>query len=163
VRVQDAGGFGLLMIILNSMVVTSLGYLFVVLLDDRSRVISLLYLGTRILEGVFLGFGGILLYFAAVVPDGTLASAVSTINNAAYQTGMFSLGIGSILLFWSMHAGKQLPSWLGIWGIVGYALLGASAVLDLSGSTLSTYAIVPGGLFEVVFAIWMIFRGIKEG
>lgn len=153
---------GLLMIILNSMVVASVGYLFVVLLDNERRVMSSLYLGTRILEAVLLGIGGVLLYSAAIVPDGVLAAAIPTINNTAYQMGMFCLGIGSILLFSSLVARKQLTSWLGIWGVVGYALLSVGSVLDLFGSELSMYAIIPGGLFEVVFAFWMIFRGIDK-
>jgi hypothetical protein len=158
--IMAAPQIGLILIVLNSMVVTSLGYLFVVLLENSDPVVSKLYLGTRILEAVFLAFGGILLYSSAVVPDGALAAAVPTINNGAYQMGMFSLGIGSTLLFWSMLAKKLLPKWLGVWGIVGYVLLSAGSVLDLWGSTMSMYVIVPGGVFEVVFAFWMILKGV---
>ena len=153
---------GLLMIVLNSMVVTSLGYLSIILLGDSGRVVSSLYLGTRILEAAFLAFGGFMLYSAAVIPDGTLVAAVSIINDGAYQMAMFSLGIGSVLLFWSMTGKKQLPMWLGIWGITGYALLSTGSVLGLWGSSMSMYVAIPGGLFEVLFAFWMIFKGIDD-
>ena len=154
---------GLLMIVLNSMVVTSLGYLFVILLGDSGRVVSSLYLGTRILEAAFLAFGGFMLYSAAVIPDGALVTAVPIINDGAYQMAMFSLGIGSVLLFWSMTGKKQLPMWLGIWGITGYALLSTGSVLGLWGSSMSMYVAIPGGLFEVTFAFWMIFKGVDSG
>lgn len=161
--IMAAPQIGLILIVLNSIVVTSLGYLFVVLLENSSPLVSKLYLGTRILEAVFLAFGGILLYSSAVVPNGVLAAAVPTINNGAYQMGMFSLGIGSTLLFWSLFAKKLLPKWLCIWGIVGYLLLSTGSVLGLWGNSMSLYIIGPAGLFELVFAIWIMFKGVDHG
>jgi hypothetical protein len=53
--------------------------------------------------------------------------------------------------------------WLCIRGIIGYVLLSTGSVLDLWGSPISVRLIIPGGLFELVFAFRMVFKGLDHG
>jgi hypothetical protein len=44
-------------------------------------------------------------------------------------------------------------------GLVGYALLATGTVAELAGFRIGTALSIPGGLFEVAFAVTMLFRG----
>ena len=54
----------------------------------------------------------------------------------------------------------RLLQWLGWWGLAGYALLAAGALSALIGHDVSLALSVPGGLFELVFGVWLMARGL---
>ncbi|HET8914533.1 MAG TPA: hypothetical protein VFM91_02395, partial [Propionibacteriaceae bacterium] len=55
-----------------------------------------------------------------------------------------------------------VPGWLAVWGMVGYAVLAAGALLELIGLGLGLVLAIPGGLFEVVLGVTLIARGFPE-
>ena len=47
-----------------------------------------------------------------------------------------------------------------MWGVIGYAMLAAGAVLELaSGRSIALAFAVPGGLFEIALGIFLLWRG----
>jgi hypothetical protein len=81
---------------------------------------------------------------------------------------MVILGLGSLMLFCSLYKSKLIPRFISIWGLIGYALLLASAVLDILGiidtvKGAGAVPYIPGGLFElVVFPVWLIVWGFNS-
>jgi hypothetical protein len=75
---------------------------------------------------------------------------------------MLVLGIGSIPMCLTLLKHKITPSWLAIWGAAGYAVFAFGFLMELFGKAWSMYLLGPGGLWEVVFAIWLIIRGSKK-
>ena len=108
---------------------------------------------TRVFEGVFLAVRAI-----------ALLVGFADTNFLAYTIAMAGLGIGigigSLFFCVALHRSRLVPQLLAVWGFVGYASFAAGSFLELAGvagaGLLST---VPGGLFEIFFAIWLIARG----
>jgi hypothetical protein len=80
---------------------------------------------------------------------------------------MILLGVGSLLVFATFYRSRLLPRWLSVWGLVGYALLLASALLSLLGLVdtvrgAGMVLYIPGGVFELlVFPAWLIVKGFR--
>jgi hypothetical protein len=52
---------------------------------------------------------------------------------------------------------------LAAWGFIGYACFAAGNLLELFGvAGAALVAAIPGGLFELTFAIWLIARGFAS-
>lgn len=154
-------GIGTFLILLNTLAVVSIGVLLYPILERQNPTIALGYTVTRVLEGLFLAVGALFLTLQKL-PD--LPRSFSQIGNMqAYLMGMFILGIGSLFFCYSMMKSKIIPYGLALWGFIGYFLLSLGCALDLIlGLNISLYFLVPGGLFEFVFALWLIIKGFGE-
>ena len=81
---------------------------------------------------------------------------------------MIILGFGSLFICYLFYQSKLIPSFLSVWGFIGYALLLASAVLDISGvidtiNGAGAIMYIPGGVWElIVFPIWLIVKGFNS-
>jgi hypothetical protein len=57
---------------------------------------------------------------------------------------------------------RLVPRFLAAWGAVGYAVFAAGSILELGGVTgAGLLSVIPGGLFELTFGIWLIARGFR--
>lgn len=142
---------GVLMMLLNSVAVVAIGVLMLPILRQRTPAIAIGYLATRIFEGAFLAVGAIALFVG-------LASA----NVIAYNIAMAGLGLGSLFFCVALYASRMVPRFLAVWGFVGYASFAAGSMLELAGvAGAGLISAIPGGLFEISFAIWLIARGFR--
>ena len=154
---------GVLLIVVNSIAVIAIGALMYRLAATTSPSIRFAYLGGRLFEGVFLAVGAIfvmLLIPAAEAGDADLARVLTEGNDVAYQMGMIGLCAGSIPLLWALAKGSAMPLWLGIWGVAGYATFGTGAALEIFDVPAGVILTVPGGIWEVTFAIYLIWKGL---
>lgn len=138
---------GALLIIANSVMVLFIGILLRKTLILYNPTVSNIYLFTRIIEALAL---------ASVLLN------VSALNDLGYILAMLVLGIGSIPMCLTLYKHKISPSWLAIWGVVGYAVFAFGFLMELFGKEWSMYLLGLGGLWEIVFAIWLIVRGSKS-
>ena len=58
-----------------------------------------------------------------------------------------------------MFRSRLVPRWLAGWGLVGYALHMVGAGAELFGLPVSLVLLIPGGIFEVTLAIWLLVKG----
>jgi len=57
---------------------------------------------------------------------------------------------------------KEVPRLLAAFGVVGYVSLASAMIVErLGNDALSLKFLAVAGLFEVSFALWLIFRGFK--
>lgn len=140
---------GAVMMLLNSAAVISIGALMLPVLRPHAPAVAVGYLVTRIFEGAFLAVGAI-----------ALLVGVSNTNFLAYNVAMAGLGIGSLFFCGALYRSRLVPRFLAVWGFVGYALFAAGCFLELAGvAGAGLVSAIPGGLFEIIFAIWLIARG----
>ncbi len=147
---------GIALMLLNSAVVIGIGVLMFPILGAHNKAVAAGYLGTRIFEGVVLAVGVVSL----VVLTGS--SAIHA-NAVFYNIAEAGLGIGSLFFCAVLFRTGLVPRWLAGWGFIGYACFAGGNLLELSGvAGAALVAAIPGGLFELTFAIWLIARGFAS-
>lgn len=165
---------GISLLLLNSITVVGIGIVLYPVLRQRSSGIALTYLLTRFGEALLLVIGliGLLLLSDIGREYGTggpsyqleiAANLALRSNYYLYQLAMIVLGIGSVLFCGSLYRSKLVPRSVAVWGISGYVLLAAGAVLELSEVPLGVAFALPGGLFELFLAGWLFVKGFREG
>jgi len=145
-------GIGVAMMLVNTGVVIAIGAFLYPILRPHSPAVAVGYLATRLFEGAVLAGGAIAL----------VSGAVAT-NTLAYNIAMAGLGIGSLFFCVVLFRSGLVPRSLAVWGFIGYAAFATGCVLEMLGvAGAGLPATIPGGLFEIVFAIWLLVRGFNS-
>ncbi|HEX6681479.1 MAG TPA: DUF4386 domain-containing protein [Candidatus Limnocylindrales bacterium] len=142
---------GTALTLLNSVIVATIGVLvFRALRPHRARA-AWIYLTARGAEAALLGAGVIL-----------LNAAQPQAADTAYQFAMLALGLGSLPFCAALPRAGWVPRWLAVWGFLGYALLAAGSLAALGGTDTGLLLSIPGGLFEVVFGVTLLYKGFSR-
>ena len=145
-------GIGAGMMLLNTAAVIAIGVVVYPVLRRHSPRVAVGYLTTRIFEGTLLAIGAI-----------TLLNGAADANTLAYNVAMAGLGIGSLFFCAVLYRARLVPRFLAAWGFIGYASFAAGCVLELFGvAGAGLPATIPGGLFELFFATWLLVRGFSS-
>lgn len=145
---------GAVLMLLNSAAVIAIGVLMLPILRPRTPIIAVGYLATRIFEGVVLAIGVISLL--------TLLAGAVAGNFLAYNVAMAVLGIGSLFFCVALFRSRLVPRFLAVWGFFGYASFALGCILELLGfAGAGLVSTIPGGLFELFFAVWLIVKGFN--
>ena len=158
-RSRSAASFvtGATLMLLNTAFVIGIGVLMFPILRPHSKAIAAGYLATRIFEGAVLAIGVVSLI---VVAD---SAAAIHANSVFYNIGEAGLAIGSLFFCALLFRTALVPRWLAAWGFIGYACFAGGNLLELFGvAGAALVAAIPGGLFELTFAIWLIARGFAS-
>lgn len=139
---------GAVLIIINSIMLLSIGILFRRTLRQYNELVGNIYLVTRVLEAVGL---------ASIVLN--LIPAVHIPDTYGYFPAMVILGLGSIPMCLTLYKHRISPSWLAIWGIIGYIIFSFGFLMELFGKTWSMYLLILAALWEITFAIWLLIKG----
>lgn len=157
--------FGAFAMLLNSVIVAAIGVLSYYVLRTSHPLIATGYLVARLAEAVILGVGIIALLSLAPLSGSngdsasTLAANLYATNALAFQVAMLGLAIGSVFFCLALQWTAYVPRWLAIWGVVGYAIFGLGAALELLDLSPGMWTFIPGGLFEVALGITLLRRG----
>ena len=130
----------------------------------------------RSVEAVFSAAAGLalvaLLVLARSTDPGTarvVADLVLTLRESAnYVVGVIVFGIAATMYYAVMFRVRLLPRWLVVWGLVGVALIVATALVTLLDGP--PYAIegavavlaAPIAVQEVVLGVWLLGRGFQD-
>ena len=143
--------------------------LFFPILENHGKRTALAYLAAMIVEVVLMTFGA--LFLLMLVPLGQsavgtgVAKALGTLltesNTMAYQISQMSLGIGAFFLCWLLFRTRLIPQWLAGWGVIGYALHATGAIAEIFGLPISLILLIPGGIFELALAFWLLIKGLQ--
>jgi hypothetical protein len=149
--------------------------LFFPILEPYSKRIALTYLSALTVEVVLVAVGALgILMVVPLSRQGVDAGAASAIgakalgsiaiqwNTMAYQIGEMSLCIGGAFLSLLLLRTRLIPRPLAVWGLVGYAIFMAGLTAEIFGIHISLILSGPGGLFEIVFACWLLFKGFRQ-
>lgn len=139
---------GALLIISNSLLVLFIGILLKKTLQLYSILVGNIYLVTRSIEAIAL---------ASIVLN--LIPSIHISSDYSYFISMLILGLGSIPMCLCLYKYRILPSWLALWGALGYIIFAFGFLMELLGKKWSMYFLIFGGLWEITFAIWLIIKG----
>ncbi|MCB1178793.1 MAG: DUF4386 domain-containing protein [Leptospiraceae bacterium] len=166
---------GSFLMLLNSLCVAGIGILAYPILNKYNNSIANTYFITRIIEAIFLTLGIISLFLMSYSTEffnlnlsleilSILPKIFYKFNYYSYNIAMFFLGAGSLSFCYLLFSNKLIPGFLSIWGLIGYLIFSIGCVLEIYGFEVGTTFAIPGGLFELVFGFWLIFKGfnIKE-
>lgn len=157
-----------LLLLLNSVAVVLIAVqVYPVLASLRPRV-ALAYLCVRMAEALLLAGGLLALLLLPELVAAEQAGAGHSLvglalrtNFLAFQLAMLVLGVGSLAFCRLLGRAGLVPAALAWWGLLGYALLAVGAVLELLGLPYGVLLSLPGGLFEVALAVWLLAKGFN--
>jgi hypothetical protein len=61
-----------------------------------------------------------------------------------------------------LYHSKLVPRPLSVWGFIGYIIFISGTILALFGYNVDVLLDIPGGLFEITLAIWLIVKGFNS-
>lgn len=138
-------------------------------LERHGKRTAVAYLATMIFEMAMMTVGVLALLMLIPLADQAdqlghdaaqaLGSLAVDANETAYQIGQLSLAFGCLFLCALLFRTGLVPRWLAGWGLVGYALHMAGAAAEIFGAPISLVLLIPGGIFEVTLAIWLLVKG----
>jgi hypothetical protein len=169
---------GALLILFMATGIVGIAILLFPVIRTRNETVAVTYLAFRIIECVLLIVGSVVSlvlaplcakFVTSSTPNPAWLQAIVAmavnVRYSAFQIAMVLLGVGSLLVFATFYRSELIPRWLSAWGLIGYALLLASALLSILGlvdtvSGMGMILYIPGGVFELfAFPIWLIAKG----
>ena len=166
---------GAFLMLLNTVVDISKGVLFFPILENHGKRTALVYLAAIVVQVVFLDIGALFLLMlvplAGIAADAGassaawapgIASLLTESNTLAYNVGQATLSFGGVFLCLLLFRTRLIPQLLAGLGVVGYVLHAGGAVSEIFGLPISLYLLIPGAIFEVGIAFWLIFKGFNS-
>ena len=93
----------------------------------------------------------------------TVGTVVLAIRDWAFPIGSGLVwSLSAVILNYLLIPKKLIPRWLSIWGFVGGALSFANYVPQFFGIASVEILFLPIGVQEMVFAFWLIVKGIRS-
>ena len=143
--------------------------LFYPIVENHGKRTALAYLAAMIVEVVLLSLGALCLLMlvplgqSAVGTGGgqALGTLLTEANTMAYQISQMFLGFGAFFLCWLLYRTRLIPQWLAGWGVIGYVLHVAGAIAEIFAIPISLILLIPGGLFELAVAFWLLIKGFN--
>jgi hypothetical protein len=172
--VQTTLILGAFLMLGNTVVDVSKGVLFFPILENHGKRTALVYLAAIVVQVVFLDIGA--LFLLMLVPLAQIASDVGAAsaawapglgslltesNTIAYNVGQATLSFGGLFLCLLLFRTRLIPQVLAGLGVVGYVLHGAGSISEIFGLPLSLFLLIPGALFEIGIALWLILKGFQ--
>jgi Domain of unknown function (DUF4386) len=161
--------------LMNTVVDIGKGVLFFPILENHGRRTALVYLAAIVVQVVFLDIG--VLFLLMLVPLAQIAadvgassaawapglgSLLTESNTIAYNVGQATLSFGGVFLCLLLFRTRLIPQVLAGLGVVGYVLHAAGSISEIFGLPLSLFLLIPGALFEIGIAFWLIIKGFNS-
>lgn len=148
------------------------GILMFPVLKRFSDRIAFGYFGARIIDAIFVGVMALLILFQIPLANEYMKGGASETFQAlsavftqgqlyAYHFGMLSVGVAGLMLCYLFFRTQLVPRFLGVWGLVGYAVILGGSVLEVLGFNLNLIHTIPGGLWELFIGVWLIVKGFN--
>lgn len=166
---------GMLLELINSAAVVGIAVMLFPILKKHNETIALGYVGFRVIESAILIVGAISLlllitlsqeYMKAGAPEASYFQTIGTLaikgHSLAFQLAMIVLGLGSLMFCYLLYQSKLIPRFISVLGLIGYASLSTSALLEILGTNTGMILYLPGALFEIILPIWLIVKGFNS-
>ena len=171
---------GAFLVFLMGVACAGIGLALYPIMKKYSTGLAIGVVGFRVAEGILEILGGVITigllalsqeFVKAGAPDAAYFQTIGAIIKA----GDAWLSNGACLLCWCIGAlmyyvvfyqYRLVPRWISVWGLIGITLVTIAGVLVLLGvipgfGTVQMIASLPIAPQEMVFAIWLIVKGIK--
>ena len=166
---------GAFLMLLNTVVDIGKGVLFFPILENHGRRTAFVYLAAIVVQVVFLDIGALFLLMlvplAQIAADAGassaawapgIASLLTESNTLAYNIGQATLSFGGVFLCLLLYRARLIPQLLAGLGVFGYVMHAGGAISEIFGLQISLYLLIPGALFEIGIALWLIVKGFNS-
>jgi uncharacterized membrane protein len=142
------------------------GMLMFPVLNRHSQRNAVSYLGARVMDAVFVAIMALFILLQIPLASEYMKAAAANAEFTqaqlyAYHFGMLTVGCAGLMLNYAFYRARLLPRVLGIWGLVGYAVILCGSVLEIMGFNLNLLHTLPGGLWELFVGVWLIVKGFN--
>lgn len=159
--------------------VTGIGVFMFPILKKYNEGFALGYFGFRLIESICIIIASITLLsivtisseYAAGSLDFTnyqaLGALLLVLQNWSFEIGtLIFLGIGGLFIYYPLYEMDLVPKVLTIWGLIGAICVLLYGLLSLFGLTADSITLnllaAPIAIQEMVFAVWLIFKGFNS-
>ena len=157
--------FGIVLEFINSPAVIGIASLMYPLLRKKNEWIATGYVASRIIEVGLLMISSVCVLVLAFAAPETMQQVGGTLlifRELLFQMAMISLGAGSIFMCYVLYSEHLTPRTLSLLGIIGYVALFFSGFLGLLSHSEPVIWLIPVGLFEIAFPVWLIVKGFSQ-
>ena len=166
---------GAFLVLIDAVAVAGIGIMIFPVLKKRDEAFALAYTGARLAEGILFVVNVIFIltllslsqdFVNAGAPVDSHYQVLGTVLLAAGDWA-FLLGFGlaftisALILNFVLYQSKLVPRWLSGWGFIGAVLLWVYYLLQFVGVNQVEILFLPIAVQEMVFAIWLIFKGFN--
>ncbi|MBD1584655.1 DUF4386 domain-containing protein [Pseudoalteromonas sp. S16_S37] len=89
-----------------------------------------------------------------------MATALKAERFTTFSMGMLSLSIAGFFLNITLFKYRMVPRLLSVLGLIGYAMLLMKVIFGFLGVKFAgVWMYIPGGLFEFLLPMWLLFKG----
>ena len=162
-----------------SVSVIGIGFMMYPILKKHNEGLALGYVSFRLVEGICIIISSISLLSIITVSkefvNGTIDTShyqsvvtlLLTLQDWSFLIGtLIFLGLGGLILYYSLYEQKLVPRILSIWGLIGAALVvlyGLFGLFDFATDSIALNLLAaPIAIQEMVFAVWLIIKGFKR-
>nr|WP_315155712.1 DUF4386 domain-containing protein [uncultured Flavobacterium sp.] len=85
--------------------------------------------------------------------------AINIWEEHVYFLAMLILGLSSIPMCLILCKHNITPTWLVIWGVIGYAVFSFAFLMEFFCKQWSMYHLILAGFWELTFGKWLIIKG----
>jgi hypothetical protein len=169
---------GILLEFVMAVAVASIPIVMYPILSKQNQSMALGYVAGRLVEGIMFTVGGICMLallshskgavqtFAVDTVWTQISLTLLSIRSAESVFAQFSFSLGSLMFYYLLYKSELIPRWLSGWSLIGAALFLTSAFMVMfgldSGSSLYIGLNAPGGLGEMILAVYLIAKGFNE-
>lgn len=171
-------GLAVLFWIILAASVSVIGFMMYPILKKYHEGLALGYIGFRITESICIIISSIALLSILTISQNYISGIIETANyqplgyllltlqNWSFEIGtLIFLGIGGFFIYYPLYHLKYVPRWLSGWGIIGAGCILLYGLLGLFGLTADSMLLnilaAPIAIQEMVFAVWLIFKGFN--
>lgn len=159
---------------ITSIGIVALAVLLYMVVKKQNPLLSLVALGWWIAEAVTLSVSAIAMFLLVPVGEtyveaGSSSSSLlavgetlANLHDRAYDVHMAFFAIGGLLWYFLIYQSRRVPAWLPIAGFIVVAMSLVATVMLLAADVDLFILAVPTGLFELVFGIWLVVKGVSE-
>jgi hypothetical protein len=177
---QGQVSVGILLELVNHVAVVSIAVLLYPVLKPFSERLALGYVVARSIEAVLFAIATMHLltliflsheFVAGGSPTAAHFYTLGKVLQAGHDWDNTSLAftafsLGSLMLNYMLYRTRLVPRWISVWGLLAATSILAARLMLLFGLELSSnmVAMLDGPIFlqEMVFAVWLIFKGFDR-
>jgi hypothetical protein len=166
---------GAILFLIMAVAVASIAIAIYPILKKQNEILALGYVGARIGEGIFFSLNVVTIltlltlgkeFVQAGSPNGsyyqTLGNLLIASGDWAYLIGFgLFFTISALILNFVLYKSKLVPRWLSVWGFVGGVLIFVYYIVQPLSFSLVEILFIPIAVQEMVFAVWLIFKGFN--
>ena len=141
--------------LISGVAVIGIAFIMFPILKPHNKRLTLGYVVCKIIEGVLLIIGGILIL--------SLSTLLLEVRDWIYGSQAYIFILGALIFYYLLYRSKLIPRFISVWGVIAAIMLLVGNLLEIMGFSpeMLMFLFLPIMLNEVFLAIWLIVKGFN--